>query len=321
MIYAPIIIPTLNRIEHLRRCIKSLQNNPWARYTPLIISVDYPPEDKYRDGYHKVCEYLKNGIEGFGDVKIFYQEKNLGAYENEKFLLKYIEGNFDRYIFTEDDNEFSPNFIEYIDKGLEIFENDERIITICASGAPNPEDEENNVILSQNYTGYGCGTWLKKDKDIRKQINRDFLFSIVGNLNLLLELAQKQSGLLLSLQSAVFRKEKLYQLPDNEVPLIDQTKKLYLISEKKYVVSACIRKGRTWGRDGSGVNCPKDDNYHAEMIEIDTREHFEYRFSVPIKESVMKDTHSLGSICRIIAAIIKLKVWRLKVRVTGNSTI
>lgn len=318
MIYAPIIIPTLNRVEHLRRCIESLQNNPWARYTPLIISVDYPPEDKYREGYYRVCEYLGNGIEGFGDVKIFYQEENLGAYKNEKFLLKYIEEHFDRFIFTEDDNEFSPNFIEYIDKGLELFENDERIMMICANGAPTPEDKENNVVLSQNYTAYGYGTWIKRDKNIRNQINRDFLLKAISDMRLLVTLARKQKGLILSLQSAVFRKEKLYQLPDNEVPVIDQTKKMYLIAEQKYAVSACIRKGRTWGIDGSGVNCPKNDNYHAEMIEIDKREHFDYRFSIPMKECLMRDNYSLESMCRIIMAIIKLRIWRLRVKLVGR---
>ncbi len=35
MVYAPIIIPTLNRYEHLKRCVKSLQQNGWAKYTEL----------------------------------------------------------------------------------------------------------------------------------------------------------------------------------------------------------------------------------------------------------------------------------------------
>ena len=66
MKYAPIIIPTLNRIEHLKRCITSLQKNPWAKYTPLIVSVDYPPNERYVEGYKKVCKYLKEEILSIG---------------------------------------------------------------------------------------------------------------------------------------------------------------------------------------------------------------------------------------------------------------
>ena len=149
MVYAPIAIPTLNRIEHLKRCIESLQNNLWAQYTTLIISVDFPPENKYVEGYNKVCEYLKEGINGFYSVDIIYQKANLGAYDNESFLSEYIAEKYDRYIFTEDDNEFSPNFIEYIDKGLELFENDEKVMAICAIGSSSKEDEQNNAVLSQ----------------------------------------------------------------------------------------------------------------------------------------------------------------------------
>lgn len=315
MIFAPIAIPTLNRVEHLKRCIKSLQNNAWAQYTSLIISVDFPPEEKYVDGYNRVCEYLEEGINGFYNVDIIYQKVNLGAYNNELFLSEHIANKYDRYIFTEDDNDFSPNFIEFIDRGLELFENDDRVMAICSNGAPTSEDECSNVVLSQNYTGYGYGIWTKKEKELREGINRDFLFHNAGNIRFLLELVKKQAGLLFSFQAAIYKKEKLYQLSDNVVPYIDQTIKMYLIAENKYVVSACIRKGRNWGRDGSGVNCPRDKKYEPKSIEIDERMNFDYRYSIPMKINRMSDNYSLESICRIIIAIIKIWVWRKKERI------
>lgn len=314
MIYAPIAIPTLNRTEHLKRCIKSLQNNPWAQYTPLIISVDFPPEAKYVEGYKKICEYLKKGINGFYSVDIVYQKVNLGAYNNESFLSEYVAGKYDRYIFTEDDNEFSANFIEYIDRGLELFENDEKVMAICAVGASSTEDEENNVVLSQNFAGYGYGIWFRKEKQLREGINKDFLLYYARNIRYLLGLAKKQAGVLFAFQSAAYKKEKLYQLPDNAVPYIDQTIKMYLIAEDKYVASACIRKVRNWGMDGSGVNCPKNEKYRAENLEIDTREHFDYRYSIPMKIQKMSDKYSLAICCRVIIAVIKIWIWGIKER-------
>lgn len=47
MVYAPVCIPTLNRYEHLKELIESLQRNPWAQYTDLFIGLDFPPGEKY----------------------------------------------------------------------------------------------------------------------------------------------------------------------------------------------------------------------------------------------------------------------------------
>lgn len=77
----PICIPTCNRYEHLKRCVESLSKCTLASETDLIISVDYPPSDKYVDGNEKIKKWLERGIEGFKSVQIFFQEKNLGAYE------------------------------------------------------------------------------------------------------------------------------------------------------------------------------------------------------------------------------------------------
>ena len=58
MVYAPIYIPTLCRSEHFQKCIESLKTNTWARYTDVYIALDYPPSEKYRAGYEKICSYL-----------------------------------------------------------------------------------------------------------------------------------------------------------------------------------------------------------------------------------------------------------------------
>lgn len=312
--YAPIIIPTLNRYKHLKRCITTLQKNPWAKYTPLYISVDYPPTDIYVEGYRKVCNYLKKGVEGFSSVFIYYQEKNLGAYYNEDFLVSVIRQKYDRYIFTEDDNEFSPNFIEFIDKGLALFENDEKVISICAAGTAGPETEKDNVILSTNFAAYGYGTWIKKEDEYRTAICRNYFIEVARNISKMLDLAKVSPDLLFALQSTILRKEKVYQMPDGEVPLIDMTMKIYMVLEKKYAVASLWRKARNWGYDGSGENC-KDGNsefFKNIHVNIDTREHFEYAFSDPMKIFKVEKHYSLEILCRTIMVFLKLGLWRLK---------
>ena len=65
--YSPVIIPTLNRYEHFKRCLESLEQCTGATYTDVYIGLDYPPADKYIDGWRKIDEYLQfkethNGI-------------------------------------------------------------------------------------------------------------------------------------------------------------------------------------------------------------------------------------------------------------------
>ena len=55
MIYAPVMIITFNRPQHLKRCIESLQRNEYAKYTELYISVDYPRTEDCKEDWQKVC--------------------------------------------------------------------------------------------------------------------------------------------------------------------------------------------------------------------------------------------------------------------------
>ena len=74
--YAAILIPTMCRYEHLKRCVDSLSKNELAEKTELYIGIDYPPEKKYLEGWKKVTEYVKNEVLGFKRVNLFAHESN-----------------------------------------------------------------------------------------------------------------------------------------------------------------------------------------------------------------------------------------------------
>ena len=74
MIYAPVTISACYRDEHLSRCIQSLKKCTYADKTEVYISVDYLPDEKHREGWEKTCELLKQPIEGFAAVHVFFSE-------------------------------------------------------------------------------------------------------------------------------------------------------------------------------------------------------------------------------------------------------
>ena len=57
--YAPVYIPTLNRYEHFKRCLESLERCTDADKTDVYVGLDYPPSEKYVAGWKKIDEYLK----------------------------------------------------------------------------------------------------------------------------------------------------------------------------------------------------------------------------------------------------------------------
>lgn len=307
---APVLIPTLNRLQHLRCCIESLKKNKLAEKTDLIISLDYPPSPKYEEGYYEVRDYLDAGIDGFKSVTVFKQDHNLGAfgnYGNGAFLLSYARKQYDRYIYAEDDVEFAPNFLEYINKGLDIFENEDDIIAICGDRyVKEPEGISDNIILATNFSAYGYGTWFKKWDKISENINRNNFEKLARNRIFVKELYRLDKAFFYALQSIITRSQKLYQTIDGEVPVIDTSLCIYMFATKKYVVAPVTSVSITNGCDGSGENCIAiQDN---EKKTLDNRESFEYVFSTPLK--IYQQENMLNWESHIRYFVGKMKIYR-----------
>ena len=255
MEYAAIIIPTLNREKHLKRCITSLLKNKEAAFTDLYISVDFPPSEKFENGYKEVKDYVKT-INGFKNVYIYFQEKNLGPGLNSRFLKEKISEKHDKYIFTEDDNEFSDNFLSYMNWGLEEYKNDDNIYAICSCTdfKIDINDCQADYFMINSYNPYGDGFWLHKNKLCFDYLKNDPLSAIYNS-------KEKQSKLYKQFPKIywwVARDclRKVYEMRGNDDSLtyIDIWENVYLIENNLYCIKPTIPKSRNWGNDGSGVH-------------------------------------------------------------------
>ncbi len=273
--YAPVIIPTMNRFYHFKKCIETLQCNTHAIDTDLIISLDFPPDSTYHEGYGKIKTYLQRGICGFKSVTIIEQETNLGAYRNWIYLRDYVKCRYPVFIFSEDDNEFSPNFLDYINKGLELYKEDESIFAICSNGILPIMDYQYNVALTRNFSARGYATWVEKESKIANEVTRRNFINIAKSIVNLKKLFLFDKSLFYALQSSILRKGKLYQLSNNEIPYIDMTIKIYVFNRDKYVIAPILPTSRNRGYDGSGVNCPKTEDNNENVV-IDEAKEFHY---------------------------------------------
>ena len=283
MIYAPIYIPTLNRYAHLKRCIESLQKNSWAEYTEIYISLDYPTKESHWEGYNKIKEYLESGISGFKAVHFFIQEKNLGPSENIKFLRKEIFKTYDRFIGTEDDNQFSPNFIEYMDKGLELFKDNDECIFISGYVDEQPWNAHGGTVMPSTLASFwGYGGWKNKLEKCQKEINKELFVSIGTNPYYIWRLYY-YSRIMLWWYVHRYLCDPYEAFTDQEgnPKFIDVSINIYCIVKRKYIIVPVKSLVRNWGMDGSGVHCGTDVKYNAGCFSIDENEHFEYRIPRP----------------------------------------
>lgn len=278
MIYAPVLIPTLCRYNHLLKLLESLSKNSYAADTEIFISVDFPAAEKYQDGYNKLCDMLKEfDSTGFKSFNVFYQENNIGFLANYDFLVDKIKDNYDRYIFTEDDNEFAPNFLEYMDKSLEKFMDDPNVLTINASNNYNAKASNGNVIFSKMFVPYGIGKWI--DKENKNIIEcRKYLLDPANWTSKNLKRLYKKNPILcqIYLRNVLFSDDSFCYLKNGELWVCDTVMSIYMHMTNKCCLIPALSKSKTNGNDGSGLNMPKLDEVD---FEVDSSQTFDLSYN------------------------------------------
>lgn len=259
--YAPVIIPTLNRYDHFKQCIESLQKCTHADKTELIIGIDYPPSEKYVEGWKKIQKYSKS-IKGFKKVTVFNHEQNLGSSKNIIFLRNYAYKSYDFYILSEDDNVFSPCFLDYINKSLEYYKNDRNVLAISGYMPPVTWETqtESTVVHMKEYPAWGISLRKEWLQDMEKNMPLKYLDYVCSHRKLLKKLKSHLRNLY----------QFIFWIKDN--PSLnrrcDFTIANYLHISGKYVICPKTSLVRNMGNDGSGEHCerPEDDIYSTQKI-------------------------------------------------------
>lgn len=288
MVYAPIIIPTLCRDKHFIKCVESLKKNSYAIYTDVYIALDFPAKEEHKSGYEKISKYLEGDFSEFRNFYVIKREKNLGPDKNMKEMYDVILQKYDRFIRSDDDVEFSPNFLEYMDKCLEYFQDDENIL--CVTGYSYPikwEVSPGSTVLKENFICpmWGTGFWTKKYLKVREDIKnnelyKDFSTYLCGNYMKKAPISKMtdaaicdylNGGLVLNIEESIMHSTT------------DVALRVYLILKNKYTIMPVESKVRNCGFDGTGTYCQDiskkfdqkyADTYNYSLQKIDTNNTF-----------------------------------------------
>lgn len=280
MTYAPVIIPTLNRFEHFRHCLDSLEKCSWAEYTDVYIGLDYPPSDKYVEGWRKIDAYLheKEKANAFHILKVFRRKENCGIGLNKSnlgLLGDYVRERYDRYIMSEDDNVFSPNFLEYVNKGLERYKDDPSVFAIVGYAHPYrfKHTDNNHYRHNTDMSAWGFGVFVDRYMECLRYMRNG---GVRQNLSLSTLMRFRGHGLLRLFDFIHYAYHKgRYSVTDGAISV-------YLIMNDKYVITPTISKVRNIGWDDQGRSFQNGMTGYETIAErhnsqpIDTAEHFEY---------------------------------------------
>ena len=262
--YAPVLIPTVCRYRHFRECLESLSRCTLADKTDVFVAVDYPGRKEHWDGYLKIKEFLEScGNMGFKSLNITYRETNYfnSGKGNSGTLQKEVAKTHDRYIFSEDDNVFAPNFLAYMNNCLEAFEDDPDVIMVTGYSYPVEWDvSEGATCLKQNFNAsmWGTGFWVKKKRQVDQHI---YSGKMLDDIDKVIQKKSYKRMIDASLREYIpaavtpWRGGARFLMSTSDIGT-----RAYLAVANKYVVSPVISKVRNMGFDGSGLYCQTINN-------------------------------------------------------------
>ncbi len=159
---APLVVFAFNRIEPLKRCISSLLKNDEAENTDLFVFVDGPRINRVEDkvNIETVRQYVKE-IRGFKSLSYRFSENNKGLGPSIIEGVSEVISRHGMAIVVEDDLILTPNFLSFMNKGLERFENEKKVFSVC--GYTNkvriPKNYPYDAYFCVRSSSWGWATW------------------------------------------------------------------------------------------------------------------------------------------------------------------
>lgn len=284
----PVMIVTLCRYEHLVRCIDSLKKNKLATETELYIGLDYPLKEQHWEGYRAICAYLEDGIQGFKEVHIIKHVSNLGPAENYRKLREEIYKVHDAYIYMEDDNEVSQNYLEYMNKCMNYYWDDEKVIAVSGYMYPisTSQTQGNYIFLDTYYSCFGHGVYRRSDELFDRNITMSNFVKIYRDRKEMKRLRKASPNQYGNFVKGMLQYTGDELIREGEIRKLDLTYGLYMFFQEYKMVFPVISKVRNHGFDGSGENCGVQeqkgkDNYREYDFakqDIDLSESFEPQY-------------------------------------------
>lgn len=155
---APIVLFTYNRLWHTQQTIESLKNNYLAKESNLYIFSDAGKTEVDQIKIEEIRNYLDQ-VSGFKKVEVIKQNKNLGLANSIIKGVSKIVNKYGKIIVLEDDMVTSEFFLNFMNDGLNLYENEEKVA--CIHGYSYPIGAVEAPYFVRGADCWGWGTWQR----------------------------------------------------------------------------------------------------------------------------------------------------------------
>jgi len=156
---APVALFVYNRPGHTRQTVEALLANTVANQTRLHVFSDAPKNEAVSPAVAEVRSYIRS-IAGFKSVTIIERETNFGLARSIIDGVTHLCEEYGHVIVMEDDLVTSPYFLIFMNQGLDLYERDERVISIHGYVYPVMETLPETFFL-RGADCWGWATWKR----------------------------------------------------------------------------------------------------------------------------------------------------------------
>lgn len=185
---APVVIFAYRRPDHLRNTLASLMRCEGFAQSPIIVYCDGPRNDSEVESVTATREIAKNLLGEHAEYH--FSEVNLGLSRSVIAGVSETVDRFGRVIVVEDDLELHPDFLTFMNQGLERYARDEHVFQVSGYMFNVPELKSRQTALFLPFpVSWGWATWkrawdkfdpqasgwdaLYTDSAVRRQFNLD----------------------------------------------------------------------------------------------------------------------------------------------------
>lgn len=290
MTYSPIVVFGFNRPDALKNTIASLLRNEEAKNSDLFVFVDGPREGKAGENekVEEVRDFVKS-ITGFKSLHYSFSERNKGLASSIIEGVCQVINLYGRVIVLEDDLVLMPNFLNYMNQGLDFYENNQQVMSVCGHSCKvkAPKGYPYDAYFFTRSSSWGWGTW----KDRWEQVD--------WNLNDWEAVKANRKAFVKSQGSDVYKMLHDCKLGKNHSWAIRfcyaqfVQKRLSVIPNKSLVNNE--------GFAGDGTNCKKYSRFKFELNETKEKLLFNFPTEVCLNPSLYKQAKWYHS--------IPLRIW------------
>ncbi|MCA9409543.1 MAG: glycosyltransferase family 2 protein [Candidatus Omnitrophica bacterium] len=253
MVKTPILLFAFKRPDHTLQVLQSLSKNKESQESDLFVFIDGPRSDEDIPGIEAVKKVVQS--------RKWCKTVNLQINSRNNGVPAQIIGNVTKFckergrvIVLEDDIVLSPFFLNYMNKALDAYANDDRVMEVSGYMYPIREVTVESGFI-RGSCGWGWGTW-----------RRAWEFFEPDGKKLLKQLSSRESRYEFNFRGSY----KYYSLLKDQVEGkiggwdIRWAASIFLNNGLTFVPASSLV--RNIGFDGSGTNIPTSSAYDTTIL-------------------------------------------------------